>query len=544
MRHRASLRVPIGVTIVAAAVAVATMVPVLWLAGDGLRGEAIRRAWGADLLGLLGRTLGLCALVTVGAVTLGALLAVLVVRTDMPLGRLVAWLSAMPLAIPPFVAALAWSDLLGPGGPFDRAVGIRGVHGLDGATAVLVLTLFPYAFLVCAAALRLANPNLEDAARSLGLGPVATLARVTIPGIRAALGAGGLLVALHVLGEFPTLQLMRFDTFTTAIFGQLTSLRLDRAAASSLSLVLVGLTAAFLAGESVLRRGRREVHRARPPTRLPLGRARIPALVGALAVAACSLGLPLGWLLYQATRGARAPEGLAGGLASFSGETLPDFVRNSLLTAGGATLLAVLVAIPVAIVVSRHSRPVAVAIGALTQSGYAVPGVVIALVVISMTSGPLWWLSGSVMLLVLVHAVRFLPEAVQAMRGSIDRVPASLEEAARSLGRGPSRAMLVTTIRLASGGAVTGGLLVFLSVMKEVPATLLLRPPGFDTLAVRVWTDAGEGLYRDAAPAALALVGLCAVALIGVMRRSGTVEKLSRRGRGGGVGPVGGLEEP
>jgi hypothetical protein len=119
-----------------------------------------------------------------------------------------------------------------------------------------------------------------------------------------------------------------------------------------------------------------------------------------------------------------------------------------------------------------------------------------------------------VWLIVIGQVVRLLPEAAQATRGSLARASPILEEAARSLGRGPLRAFCATTLPIAAGGALAGGLLVFLSVMKEVPATLLLRPAGFDTLAVRVWLDASEGLYRAAAPAALWLVGVCAASLV------------------------------
>ncbi|MEW6583237.1 MAG: ABC transporter permease subunit, partial [Actinomycetota bacterium] len=153
------------------------------------------------------------------------------------------------------------------------------------------------------------------------------------------------------------------------------------------------------------------------------------------------------------------------------------------------------------------------------------PGVVVALALIGIASGPVPVLAGSATLVVAAHAVRYLPEAVGAMRGSMARVPASLEEAARALGARPASAFLRVTLRLSAGGLVAGGLLVFLSAMKELPATLLLRPPGFDTLAVRVWVDSSEGLYRDAAAPALLLIGLCAAALV----------PLLRGGRGGDV---------
>lgn len=500
----------------AAVIAAAMITPVIWLLRDAL-GEgtgALVRSWNGELPGLLGRSVLLTGMVSLLSIVLGGALAFLVVRTDMPLRAVVFWLSALPLAMPSFVAAIAYADLLGPGGRADRAVGYSGIFGVEGATLVLTLTLFPYVFLVAAAALRVASPEQEEAARSLGCGPLATALRVTLPGVRTALAAGGVLVAFHVLAEYPTVALMRYDTFAREIFVQLAAFSLDRSAAAVLSLVLVLITALVILGEGRLSSAFRPSPSSRRPTPVALGAMRWPALGICLGCAVAAVGVPLAWLVHMAGWGPPTPEGFATGFASLSGETLSDFVANSLLVAGGAAILCVVLGLPVAVLAARHRGPTVAALSVVTQGGYAIPGVVVALILIGLVAGPLTVLAGSVWLIVIGHVVRLLPEAAQASRGSLTRVSPALEEAARSLGRGPLRAFVGTTLPIASGGVIAGGMLVFLSAMKEVPATLLLRPAGFDTLAVRVWIDASEGLYRAAAPGALWLVGLCALSLV------------------------------
>ena len=513
-------RPPVALLAAAALVAAAAVTPFVWVARDAVAGGrgAWDRAVDARALELLRSTLVLTGAVTALCVVAGALLAVLVVRCDLPCRRTLLWGLALPLAVPPFVAAIAWADLMSPAGPWARALGWHGFVGLDGAVAVLSLTLFPYAFLVTAAALHVTSPDAEEAARSLGLGPAAALLRVTVPTLRPALGAAALLVALHVLAEFGTPQLMRYETFTTAIFDQLTSLRLDRGAASVLAMMLGGVALLMLTAEWRLRpRGRTD-----PPTRpaepLPLGPWRWPAFAAVLAVLAVSAGVPVGWLVWQAVAGAAGPEGFGEGLAGVGGPGPLELVRGSVLVAGGAAAACALLAVPVAVLVTRFRGPLPLGVTWAAHAGYALPGVVVALAVISMVAGPLDALAGSVLVIVAGMTLRYLPEAVQAARSSLARVPAELEQAARSLGHRPVTAFARATLPVAGGGIVAGALLVFLSVIRELPATLLLRPPGFDTLAVRTWVDASEGLYRDAAPTGLVLVGICALALVGVLR--------------------------
>ncbi|MCU0307228.1 MAG: iron ABC transporter permease [Thermoleophilia bacterium] len=520
--RRPPLALLAAVTLVAAVMAA----PLAWVVRDAFADDLAgwRRAWGDRLVRLLADTLLLTGLVTVAAVVLGVVTAVLVVRTDLPFRRAAYWALALPLAVPPFVSAIAYADLFSPAGPVDRLTGYDGFLGLEGSTVVLALGLFPYVFLIAGAALQVASPDREEAARSLGLRPIAVLWRVTLPGIRAALGAGALLVAFHVLAEFGTPQLMRYQTFTTAIFDQLVSLRLDLAAASALSCVLVAVAAVLIAMEWRLRGRGRDAAATRPAAPLRLGAWRWPALGLVALVWATAAGLPVGWLVWQSLRGPE-PAGF-GGLSLTTGPGLPELAGNSLLVGVASAAACAVLALPVAVLAARHRGRAALALSGLSQAGYALPGVVVALALIGLVAGPLSALAGSVLLLVVGLSIRYLPEAVQATRGAVARVPPEVEEAARSLGHRPLSAFLRTTLPLAAGGVLVGALLVLLSVIRELPATMLLRPPGFDTLAVRVWVDSSEGLYRAAAPAGLVLVGICAVCLVVVLRRRKGVSAL------------------
>jgi iron(III) transport system permease protein len=219
--------------------------------------------------------------------------------------------------------------------------------------------------------------------------------------------------------------------------------------------------------------------------------------------------------VYQAVWAAPPPAGQFSGLTSIEGDGVLDYLGNSLQVAVAAALVCAVLALPVARLISRHRGWVPAGVGGLAQAGYAIPGVVMALVLIGLVQGVLGFLAGTVVLVVIAQAARFLPEAIQASRGALDRVPAGLEESAVALGHRRSGAFARVSLPLAGAGVVAGALLVFLSTIKEVPATLLLRPVGFDTLAVRIWLDASEGIYPSIAVPALVLFACCAAALGG-----------------------------
>jgi iron(III) transport system permease protein len=454
---------------------------------------------------LLVRSAGLAAAVTAACLVIGVLAAWLVVRSDLPGRRPAAVLLALPLAVPSYVAAFAW------------VAQAPQLAGFWGAFGVLTAVSYPYVLLPVAAALRGADGGLEEVARSLGRGPVRVLLGVTLRGVWPAAAAGGLLVALYVLSDFGAVSLLRYDTFTLGIY---TSYRgtFDRTPAAVLGCVLVALAALVTWAESRARgRAVQRVGRgaARPPAVVRLGRVRAPAVAFVGAVLAVALGVPAAslahWTVVGASRGVDVPD-----LAAAAAVTLQ-------VAALGAVLTTVL-AVPVGVLAARHRGRAAAVLENAAYAGHALPGITVGLALVFVGVRLVPGIYQQLPLLLLGYAVLFLPLAVGAVRSAVAAAPPGLEEAARSLGTGRAAALARVTLPLATPGLVAGAALVFLTIAKELPATLMLRPTEVDTLAVRLWSHTGAGQFAAAAPYAVALVLLAAVpalVLDRVLRRPG-----------------------
>jgi iron(III) transport system permease protein len=485
------------------------LLPLVYLAlraGEGGPGEFLAVAGRPRTVELLLRSAGLAAAVTAACLVVGALAAWLVVRTDLPGRRAAGVLLALPLAVPSYVAAFA---------VVSQAPRFAGFWG---AFAVLTAVSYPYVLLPVSAALRAADGGLEEVARSLGHGPVRMLCGVTLRAAWPAAAAGGLLVALYALSDFGAVSLMRYDTFTLGIY---TSYRgtFDRTPAAVLGCVLVAL-AALVTWAEARARGRvvRRIGRgaARPPVVVRLGRARVPAVVFVWAVLAASLGVPAAslahWMVVGASRGVDVAD-----LAAAAAVTLQVAALGAVLTTA--------LAVPVGVLAARHRGRAATALENAAYAGHALPGVTVGLAVVFLGVQLLPGLYQEVPLLLLGYAVLFLPLAVGAVRTAVAAAPPRLEEVARTLGSGRAGALARVTLPLAAPGLVAGAALVFLTIAKELPATLLLRPTEVDTLAVRLWSHTGSGQFAAAAPYAVALVVLAAVPamlLDRVLRRPGS----------------------
>ena len=519
---RARPRPPIALTAAATAVAALACLPLAYLVVRASSGGAA--AWAVlerpRTLEVLGRTALLVACVTGVATAIGVAMAWLTVRTDLPFRRLWAVAAALPLVVPSYVAALALIAALGPGGALRGAVeALPGVgrapdvFGFPGALLALSLSTYPYVYLLTAAALRRLDPALEEASRSLGRSAAATLRAVTLPLARPAIAAGALLAALYALSDFGVVSLMRHDVLTRVVFEQYRTL-FDRTPAAVLGLVLAALAAIVLVLEARARgradagSGRATVRR-RPPL-VGLGRWRWPALGFCGAVVGVGLVVPIGVLVYWSARaGAPHPD-----LASIAAPA-----AGSLAVSAGAAAAAVLAAIPVAVLSVRSPAAWTRSLERLSYVGNALPGVVVALALVFFASRYAGALYQTLALLVFAYVVRFLPQALSGAHSALLAVNPTLEEAARGLGRGARGAFASVAVPLAAPGLLAGAALVFLSTMKELPATLLLRPIGFDTLATEVWSATSVSAYSRAAPTALALVALAAPIVLGLVTR-------------------------
>lgn len=500
---RSRPRPPLVLVVVGVGVAAATVLPIAHL--------VVRAGESADPWGLVASprvmrfvwaTVRLAASVTAACLLTGVGMAWLLERTDLPARRVLSLAALLPLVVPSYVAALA---LLAAFGPSGLAFEVPGLVGFRGAAAALTLSTFPYVLLPVRAALATADASLEEAARALGDPPRTALWRVVLPQVRPAAAAGALLVFLYVLSDFGAVAIMRYDTLTRGIFLEYRS-SFNRAPAAVLGVLLVVLTLVALSAERRMR-GRMVARAAssagRPSRTVSLGFWRWPAFAAVTATVSAGVGIPLGAIAYWALVGASRADGAA--LVGAAGTS----AGLSMAAAGAAVVLAV----PVAILAVRHRARFSRAVETLATAGYALPGLVIALALVFFAARYVHPLYQTFALVVVAYVVRFFPEALGAVRTSLVRVDPVLEEAARSLGHNQLDLTRTVTLPLVRGGLVAGAALVFLTAMKELPATLLLLPAGSDTLATLVWTAAAEGRYAQAAPPALLVVAVSALVL-------------------------------
>jgi iron(III) transport system permease protein len=442
---------------------------------------------------LLVNTVELALGVSAACALVGTATAWLVERTSLPGRRIWGPLLVLPIAIPDFVVGYSWNSIS------------PAVHGFSGALLVMTMGLYPLVYLPVSAALRRVDPAEEEVARSLGLGPIETFARVTLRQIRPALTGGCLLVCLALLAEYGAFEIVRFQTFTTTIFSDL-QLGFDPAGASGLSLVLVALALVVLAGEAGMSTGGRLATMSGPPferRRRAMGVAGTAAsLLAVGSVVGAGLGVPLGTLVYwmTASHSTTVPVGSVwGGLLSSAGYS------------GAAALIATLAATPVALLAVRYRSAATMALERSTFIVEAIPGVVVALALVFFAERFAQRLYQTGPLLVAAYSLMFFPLALVGLRASVAQAPRQLEEVARSLGARPISAMVRVTLPLIGPGLAAAFCLVFLTAITELTATLILVPPGVHTLATEFWAQETNASYGAAAPFALVMVVVAAV---------------------------------
>jgi iron(III) transport system permease protein len=477
------------------------------------------RAWEGGLAGawellsrprtleLVGSTLRLVVAVTVTCVAVGLPTAWLIARTRLRGRATWAVLAALPLAVPSYVAAFVWVS-----GPLR-------VSGFTGAWLVLSLSCLPYVVLPSMAALRATDSATEEVSRSLGHGAWRTFLTVTLPQVWPATAAGALLVVLYVLQDFGAVSITRYDTLTRALYATYRG-SFDRGATAVLALVLVALTLVAVAAEQRMR-GRGRTHRLgggtrRPPEPVRLGRWALPAYAWLTVLAALGVGVPVaslaGWLLRGRSGGLDAAE-----LASALVTTVEVATLGALVTLA--------LAFPVGVLLARYRGRLVALLERVVFAGHALPGVVVGLGLVFLAITWAYPVYQSTLLLVVAYAVLFLPKAVGSVRAAVAQSPPVLEEVARSLGRTHTAVLRQVTLPLSAPGVAVGGLLVLLTAMKELPATLLLRPTGSETLATELWARTAVGAYSAAAPYAVALVLLAAVPAFLLARATDRLEE-------------------
>ena len=428
----------------------------------------------------------------VGGVLLSVLLGVgsawLIERSDLPRRGLWHGLMCAPLAVPAFVNGYGWVSTT------------HAVQSYAGAVLVVSLSYYPLVYLPTVAALRRLDPGLEEVSASLGHGRWVTFGRVVLPAISTAVTGGALLVGLHLLAEYGALQLLNFPTLTTAILAQYGA-AFNGAEATLLAAVLVVYCLGLLGIEVSLRR-RRVYSRVgsganRPLPPIALGRARPAVTAGLVGLVVLALGVPLVSLGRWLLRGSSTS--LAGGdLLAATGTTL------GLAVASG--VLATAAAVPVAWLAVRHRGSLTTFVERSTYLTSALPGIVVALALVTVSIRVVPALYQTLPLLVLGYVILFLPRALVSVRSTLELAPPVLEDVARSLGCSGPRAAARVTLPLMLPGLGAGVALVSLAVSTELTATLLLSPIGTSTLSTRFWSQASSVAYGAAAPYALALI--------------------------------------
>jgi iron(III) transport system permease protein len=468
--------------------------------------QLVDLVWRMRTLRLLGNTLGLAGGVLALSTALALPLAWLTTRAALPGRRLITLLGVLPLAVPGYVMAYVLLAATGTTGTLAETLGlvVPRLSGYPGALLALSLYTFPYLFLNLRTALLGLDPSLEEAARSLGASRWQTFVRVTLPQLRPAYYAGALLVGLHVLGDFGVVSLMRFETFSYALYLQYNA-SYDRIYAAWLALMLLALTAGALLLEARLLRGLL-LHRAGAGTRRHGRRVDLGAWRGAaygfvallLAVAVVLPVVTVGY--WMSTAG-----------AAIDWADVGASLWHSVSASAPAAVVAGALAVPLAYLSVRQPSPWSRGLERIAYFGYATPPLAfaLALVVFSLQTAPV--LYQTLLLLIVAYALHFLAEAMGPVRSALYQAPPRIEEAARSLGRSPLQAFFAVTFPLLRRGLLVSVAFVFLSAMKELPLTLLLAPIGFEALALGAWGYSNEAMFGQAAPYALALIAFSAL---------------------------------
>ncbi|MEM7114902.1 MAG: iron ABC transporter permease [Chloroflexota bacterium] len=483
---------------------------------------------------VLGNTIYLTVSVTLATGMLSIPLAWLTTRTDLPGRRLWSVLHSLPLVIPSYIYAFLFISFLSPKGilqqllePFgvDR---LPSVFGFSGAFIVLTLISYPYLFLTVQAALKQMDASLLEAAQTSGANKRQILRYVLLPYLRPSMLAGGLLVALYCLRDFGAVTLLQFSTFTRVIYNRYLGFQLDTAA--TLAAFLVLLTGAILYFESRVRGNQAdaplELDDYAQSKQFKLGRWRWPALLFTSVLSFLALIMPVGVLLYWIGRGvwqAWLPTAVIANQNVVIFDELWAPAQNSLLAALLTAVFAIILALPIAILSVRYKGRFAAFFERLSYSSYALPSIVVALAFVYTGINYVPPLYQTMPMLLAAYMVLFVPLAVSALRSVLTRIPVELEEVGYSLGGSRLQILRQVTLPLMRPGLVAGGTLVFLTTMKELPATLLLSPLGVRTLPMLIWANISEAFFVRAAIPTLLLLLLSSIPLAWLSLRESRV---------------------
>lgn len=525
----------------AAALCIALLIalPVAYVAGSVFSGgsDAWAHIVATGLPRYLANTTWLLCAVAYGVISIGVVCAWLVTMYRFPGRDALEWALVLPLAMPAYVMAYAYTDWLQFTGPVQSALrALTGwqareywfpeIRSVWGAAAILSFALYPYVYILARTAFVELSRSAIEASRLAGYGAWGAFARVALPLARPAIVAGASLALMETLADFGTVSYFALEVFTTGIFKAWLSLG-DSVAAAQLSACLLGFVALVIALERVSR-GRAAYHEMAPRKSVPSQRLRGAA--AGLALFACAAPVVFGFLLPAALLGSLAWES-----AAYRSARLAALIANSFGIAGLTAIVAVLLALLMAYASRLTRSRLVAAANRVAMLGYAIPGAVVALGVLvplgRLDNSLAGWLerafglhtglllTGTIAVLVYAYLVRLLAVALQTVDAGLAKITPSMEDAARSLGATPLRTLLRVHAPLLRPSLATAALLVFVDVLKELPATFALRPFNFDTLAIEAYNLAKDERLAEAAAPSLVIVAVGLLPLIFVAKR-------------------------
>jgi len=533
------------------AVAIALPVAVVTLNLFVPAGDVWRHLASTVLAGYIANSLWIILGVGIGVLSIGVSMAWLVAMCEFPGRKIFEWALLLPFAVPAYVIAYTYTGLLDVAGPVqvwlrdglglaDVGLWFPDIRSLPGAIVLMALVLYPYVYMLARTAFHEQSFAAIEVSRTLGCGPWRSFWSVSLPLARPAIVGGLALALMEALNDFGTVQFFGVDTFTTGIYRTWLGLG-ERPAAAQLAALLMLFIFALIILERISRGSRRYQHTG---TRyLVLPRYRLTGSRASCATLACALPVALGFAIPALA--------LVIWTVQTAGETVDlRFLRlaaNSFLVAAVAAVLAVAVAGTLAYGLRLRRTPLMAAATRIAGLGYAIPGSVIAVGVLipfaridntldawaratlGVSTGLV--LSGTLVALVFAYLVRFLAISLNTVEAGFGRITPRMDDAARSLGQSQSGVLVRVLAPLMRGSLLTAGLLVFVDVMKELPATLLVRPFNFDTLATRTYEYAVDEQLIEASSAALAIV---AVGIVPVVLLSRAIAR-SRAGQPEGL---------
>lgn len=527
--------------VIALIVAFLILIPILAIAANLLMSgssDTWRHLAATVLSSYIANTLILCIGVSAGAILIGTSAAWLVSIHEFPGRRVFEWALVLPLAVPTYVMAYTYTDLLQFVGPvqswlresFNLKPGqywFPDIRTISGAVVIFVFVLYPYVYLLARTAFLERATGMLEVGRSLGLGPWQSFFRISLPLARPAIATGASLALMETLADYGAVSYFGVPTFTTGIYRAWFSLG-DRVAAAQLSAALLGFVALVLLTERITR-GRGRFHNTTARNR-PLPGHQLSGIKAVGAVLVCLLPLMIGFLIPAGTLLHMA---LTSGDAQF-GERFLRLARNSFVLAAISAAVAVAIAVLLAYAARGARHIMSSLVNRVVGLGYALPGSVIAVGVLIPVSRLDTWLAstvqeitghnpglvltGGIAALIYAYLVRFLTMSLQTVEASLSKITSSMDDAARSLGSGYGETLQRIHLPLLRGSLLTAALLVFVEVMKELPATLVMRPFNFDTLATQAYTLASDERLAEASTAALSIVVVGVLPLMLVSR--------------------------